>query len=108
MRSPRLAAIALVAGQAGSPPVRELVQAPRPLAPQEVARVIEGARAAVAGKTCRLAYQPDGPGPDVLMGANGWPQLVSAKSGYTSVSGWVSNGTTPQRTETRVDLVTLT
>jgi hypothetical protein len=97
------------------PPARVILGAARPLQPAEIAIVLTAAREAVAGKTCRLSYAPNGPGPEVLMGANGRPRFVRATSGRDYVSSASSssftngNGVTTQsRQSGHVDVVTFT
>ena len=78
--------------------------------------VLDVVRAAIAGKTCRLAYAPGGPGPAVLMGSNGRPRYVRATSGYDmgGVSGSVSGGSDGSMTRSQsqqaghVDVITFT
>jgi hypothetical protein len=96
-------------------PARAALNTARPLQPAEIAIVLAAARDAVAGKTCRLSYAPDGPGPEVLIGANGWPRFVRATSGRDYVSSASSssfaNGsgvTTQSQQRGHVDVVTFT
>jgi hypothetical protein len=71
------------------PSAQELLNQPGPLQSAEVAVVLEAARAMVAGKTCRLAYVPGGPGPQVLIGPNGRPRFLQMTSGYDTSGGVV-------------------
>jgi hypothetical protein len=95
-----------------NPSARELLSANRALQPAEIAVVVAASRAAIAGKTCRMAYGPNGPGPEVLMGANGRPRFVRAVSGYDYSSGAVSADGNGNRTQSQqsghVDVVTFT
>lgn len=77
-----------------NPSVRTIVAQSRPLTQAEVAQVVGAASDAIAGRTFRLSYQPGGPGPEVLMAANGRPRFVRTVSGYTSWSGASRDGTT--------------
>jgi len=70
-----------------NPPARTVVAQSRPLTQAEVSQIVGAARDAIAGRTFRLSYQPGGPGPEVLMAANGRPRFVRTVSGYTSWSG---------------------
>jgi hypothetical protein len=98
--------------QAVNPSARDLLNTDRPLQPAEIAVVLAATRAAVSGKTCRRSYVPNGPGPEVLMGANGRPRFVRAISGDDYSSGAVSADGTGNRTQSRqsghVDVVTFT
>jgi hypothetical protein len=108
------------ASQAGpsqtlDPPARVILGAARPLLPAEIAIVLTAAREAVSGMTCRLSYAPNGPGPEVLMGADGRPRFVRATSGRdymsSASSGSFTNGrgaTTQFRQSGHVDVVTFT
>jgi hypothetical protein len=75
-----------------NPPARDVLNSPRPLLPAEVAIVLAAVREAVSGKTCRLSYAPNGPGPEVLMGPNGRPRFVRATSGYDATGGSFADG----------------
>ncbi|PYR42499.1 MAG: hypothetical protein DMF95_28195 [Acidobacteria bacterium] len=99
-----------------NPSAREILNGARPLLTAEIASVLEAARHAIDGRTCRLSYQPGGPGPEVLMGSNGRPRFVRAVSGFNSIAGsmWTSTSSSgsvstvqpPQ--ETHVDVVSFT
>lgn len=78
--------------QALNPPARDILNTDRPLQPAEIAAVLAATRVALSGKACRLSYVPNGPGPDVLMGANGRPRFVRAISGYDYGSGGGGDG----------------
>jgi hypothetical protein len=65
-----------------NPPARDFLNTNRPLQPAEIAAVLAATRVAISGKTCRLSYVPNGPGPEVLMGANGRPRFMRTTSGY--------------------------
>jgi hypothetical protein len=73
----------VVVALAGPQPVRpqDLVKAPRALQPNEVAAVLEGVRQAIAGQAARLAFAPDGSGPEVLFGPDGRRRLVRSMDG---------------------------
>jgi hypothetical protein len=72
-----------VAGQNGGPTAPQLLNTARPLRPDEIATVLAGVRAAIAGRTVRLAVAPDGPGPDIVVGADGRPRMVRTVGGIT-------------------------
>jgi hypothetical protein len=72
-----------------NPSAREILNTTRTLLPAEIAIVLAAVREAVAGKTLRLSYVPNGPGPEVLMAANGRPRFVRAVSGYFDPNGHV-------------------
>ena len=98
--------------QALNPPARDILNSDRTLQPAEIAAVLAATRVAVSGKTCRLSYVPNGPGPEVLMGANGRPRYVRASSGYDYGSGRVAVDGNGNRTQSQqsghVDVVTFT
>ena len=75
--------------QALYPPARDILNAERLLQPTETAAVLAAVREAISGKTFRLSYVANGPGPEVLMGTNGRPRFVRAISGYDYRSGAV-------------------
>jgi len=77
------AIVVTIAGQAPNPQPQDIVKEARPLQQAEVAAVLGAARAAIAGKTVRLAFAPDGPGPDVLFGSDGRGRIVRTVSGTT-------------------------
>jgi len=98
--------------QALYPPARDILNTERSLQPAEIAAVLAAVREAVSGRTFRLSFVANGPGPDVLMGANGRPRFVRAISGYDYRSGAVGadgngNGTQSQQTG-HVDVITFT
>jgi hypothetical protein len=101
-----------VRSQALNPPARDILNSDRPLQPAEIAVVLAATRAAVSGKTFRLSYVPNGPGPEVLMGANGWPRFVRATSGYDYSAGAAGADGNGNRTQSQqsghVDVVTFT
>ena len=94
------------------PPARDILNAERSLQPTEIAAVLAAVREAVSGKTFRLSYVANGPGPEVLMGANGRPRFVRAISGYDYRSGAVGADGNGNRTQSQqsghVDLITFT
>jgi hypothetical protein len=75
--------------QAPNPSARDILTTARALQPAEIALVLAAVREAMSGKTLRLSYVPNGPGPEVLMAANGRPRFVRAESGYGSPGGHV-------------------
>src|SRR5580765_6246523 len=107
-----LATSPAASSQALNPAARDLVNADRPLQPAEITVVLAATRAALSGKTLRLSYVPNGPGPEVLMGANGRPRFLRAVSGYDYQSGGVSGDGNGNRTQSQerghVDVVTFT
>ena len=84
-----MAASATVPAQRLNPSARDILNADRPLQPAEIAIVLAAAREAISGKTCRLSYQPNGPGPELLMGTDGRPRFMRAVSGYNEGAGSV-------------------
>jgi hypothetical protein len=98
--------------QALYPPARDLLNAERSLQPAEIAAVLAAVHQAVSGKTFRLSYVANGPGPEVLMGANGRPRFVRAASGYDYRSGAVGADGNGNRTQSQqsghVDVITFT
>jgi hypothetical protein len=94
-----------------NPPARDILNTARVLQPGEIAIVLAAVREAVSGKTLRLSYVPNGPGPEVLMGTNGRPRFVRAVSGYELGGDVVFNGIgsrTPSQQNGHVDVVTFT
>jgi len=107
-----MAASPAALSQGVNPSARDLLNANRALQPAEIAVVLAASRAAISGKTCRMAYGPNGPGPEVLMGANGRPRFMRAVSGYNYSSAAVgadgnANGTQSQQSG-HVDVVSFT
>jgi hypothetical protein len=98
--------------QARYPPAPDILNAERSLQPTEIAAVLAAVREAVSGKTFRLSYVANGPGPEVLMGTNGRPRFVRAISGYDYRSGAVGADGNGNRTQSQqsghVDLITFT
>ena len=84
-----VAAQPTVESQVLNPSAREILNTARTLLPAEIAVVLGAVRDAVAGKTLRLTYVPNGPGPEVLMGNNGRPRFVRAVSGHFDPNGHV-------------------
>lgn len=85
-RHTALVAFVLLAGVAShtqrlNPSPREVFTLPRNLFEAEVSAVLDASRHALDGRTFRISYQPDGPGPDVLMGPDGRPRYIRATSG---------------------------
>jgi hypothetical protein len=73
-----------------NPSAREVIVLPRPLIAAEAALVLAAARQAVDGRTFRLSYQPDGPGPLFTMRSDGRPRYVRAISGTSGRADTVS------------------
>src|SRR5262245_13019447 len=96
------------AAQTLNPPPRVVVAQSRRLIQAEITQVLAAARGAIAGRTFRLSYRPDGPGPEVLMGPNGWPRFVRTVSGYTSWAGTVGNETVATTREYHADVREIT
>lgn len=97
--------------QAVYPPARDILNTERSLQPAEIAAVLAAVQEAVSGKTFRLSYVPNGPGPEVLMGPDGRPRFVRAVSGYDYRSGVVGadNGNRTQSQQSgHVDVITFT
>src|SRR5262245_15844710 len=92
------------AAQTLNPPPRVVVAQSRRLIQAEITQVLAAARGAIAGRTFRLSYRPDGPGPEVLMAPNGWPRFVRTVSGYTSWSGTVGNDSVATRRDYHADV----
>ena len=76
-----------------------LLKAERPLRRDEIAVVLAAAREAISGRTCRLSYVPNGPGPEVLMGAAGRPRYLRTVSGYDYGSGAVGGNGNGNRSQ---------
>ncbi|HEX7798003.1 MAG TPA: hypothetical protein VF456_26755 [Vicinamibacterales bacterium] len=91
---------------------RDILNTERSLQPAEIAAVLAAVRQAVSGKTFRLSYVANGPGPEVLMGANGRPHFVRAVSGSDYSSGAVGADGNGNRTQSQqsghVDVITFT
>jgi len=58
-----------------------LLKVARPLRVDEISRILTGVRAALAGRTVRIAVAPDGPGPDILFGVDGRPRIIRTTGG---------------------------
>lgn len=94
-----------------NPSARDTLNTARTLQPAEIAIVLAAAREAVSGKTLRLSYVPNGPGPEVVMGTNGRPRFVRTVSGYGFGGTIRFNGdarTTPFLQSGHVDVITFT
>jgi hypothetical protein len=89
MRTVLVFAVVAAAGQALSPSPQQIAGTTRALQPAEIAVILDGARHAVAEKTIRLSYAPDGPGPDILFGTDGRRRIIRTVGGITGglVSG---------------------
>jgi hypothetical protein len=59
----------------------DLLKVARPLRVDEISWILTGVRAALAGRTVRIAVAPDGPGPDILFGVDGRPRIVRTTGG---------------------------
>src|SRR5262245_58595843 len=84
-------AAGILLAQTLSPSARAVINISRSLTQSEVAQVLAATREALAGRTVRMSYQPGGPGPEMLMAADGRPRFVRTVSGYASWSGWTSS-----------------
>jgi hypothetical protein len=83
-------AVAFVSGAAAqtlNPAPRAVIAQTRSLTQAEVVQILAAARDAVAGRTFKLSYKPDGPGPQVLMAANGRPRFVRSGTDLTEFTG---------------------
>lgn len=101
-------AIVLVMAFAGAAPwgwQKEVVKTDRPLLPAEIAIVLASAREAVAFRTVRLSFAPDGPGPDIVFGPGGSRRMLRTTSGTTGgiVNSDGSRATWQTMVETIVD-----
>ena len=103
-----VATAAALAAQTLNPSARAVINLPRSLIPAEIAQLLAAVREAITGKTVRLAFKPDGPGPELLMAADGRPRFVRAVSGYTSWSGWAANGLPPQTRDEHANVTEVT
>jgi hypothetical protein len=93
-----------VAGQNRGPTPMQLLNTARPLRADEIGTVLAGVRAAIAGRTVRLAVAPDGPGPDILVGPDGRPRLVRAIGDI--VGGIVGGDGVSTISRTRIEWIT--
>jgi hypothetical protein len=81
-----------------NPSARDVVKLSRPLTTAEMQMVLEVSRAALDGVIVHIAYQPDGPGPDLLMRSDGQPRYMRATSGpplhttFTHYTGQIARG----------------
>jgi hypothetical protein len=85
-----------------------LIRESRHLVAAEVVQVLEGSRQAIAGKALRLAESPGQTAPEMIMGTNGRPRVLSETSGFEG-SSWNGRGspTTPlERTNVHVIHIT--
>ena len=96
-----LAMSSALLSQALDPAARDILNADRPLQPAETTVVLAATRDALSGKTLRLSYVPNGPGPEVLMGTNGRPRFLRAVSGYDYQSGGVGADGNGNRTQSQ-------
>jgi hypothetical protein len=77
LRSELIAATVVAAfSQTLNPPARAVIELQRALTRAEIAQVLAASREAIAGRTLTLSYLPGGPGPQLLVGADGRPRLV--------------------------------
>src|SRR5437763_16511132 len=78
------ASVAAAHSQTIAPSPAYLLKTARPLVAAEIPPVLAAVRSALAGRTLKLSYVPDGPGPEMLMAADGRPRFLRAVSGYTT------------------------
>lgn len=77
VRTESIAAAVLAAfSQTLNPPARAVIELQRALTRAEIAQVLAASREAIAGRTLTLSYLPGGPGPQLLVGADGRPRMV--------------------------------
>lgn len=100
--------IAAVHAQTLNPSARDVIILTRALTGAEVAIVLEASRQAVAGRVMHLAYQPDGPGPDFLMRADGRPRYMRSTSGRDFVSSSASSDGTARTESGHVNVSSFT
>ncbi|HEY7171773.1 MAG TPA: hypothetical protein VH417_13070 [Vicinamibacterales bacterium] len=90
-----------------NPSPHEVIALSRPLLAAEAALVLAAARQAVDGRTFRLSYQPDGPGPLFTMRSDGRPRYLRAAFGTSGRADTVSfthfTGTPARRCDGRPD-----
>src|SRR5262249_2729455 len=75
------AAIVAIGPQTLNPSARDIIRQPRALLEAEIVAVLDAARHVLDGRTFRLSYQPDRPGPLFLMGPGGRPRYLRTTSG---------------------------
>ena len=75
------ASVAAAQSQTIAPSPADLLKTSRPLVAAEIPPVLAAVRSVLAGKTLKLSYVPEGPGPEVTMAADGRPRFVRAVSG---------------------------
>jgi len=80
MRSVIVLAV-LAAGAARLAAQQEIVKTERALQPADVTAILDAVRHAIAGHTARLAFAPDGPGPEILFGPDGRRRLLRLVGG---------------------------
>jgi hypothetical protein len=98
-----LALTASLTAQDSRPGPRDLLKNARPLRMDEIASILTGTRAAIAGRTVRLAVAPDGPGPDILFGADGRLRVVRTTGGIEG--GLMSSDGTSMRWHTTTEAI---
>jgi len=86
-----LALMVTLTAQDIRPRPEDLLKVARPLRVDEIAWVLTGVRAALAGRAVHIGAAPDGPGPDILFGVEGRPHIVRTtggiEGGITSSNG---------------------
>ena len=100
--------VAAASAQNLNPPARDVIVLKRALTGAEVAAVLEASRQAVAGRIMHMAYQPDGPGPDFLMRADGRPRYIKSTSGRDFVSSSASGDGNSRTQSGHVDVSSFT
>src|SRR5262252_5664061 len=103
-----LVGVIAVSAQGLNPSAREVIALKRALTGAEVALVLEASRQAVAGHVMHLAYQPDGPGPDFLMRADGRPRYMRSTSGRDFVSSSAAGNGASRMESGHVDVSSFT
>jgi len=98
-----LALTATLAVQDARPRPEDLLIVARPLRVEEIARILTAVRTAIAGRTVRIAVAPDGPGPDILFGADGRPRIVRTTVGIEG--GVMSSDGTSMRWHTTTEAI---
>jgi len=97
-----LAALSLaVALQTLNPSPRAVVRDTRVLQPAEIVQVLAASRQAVAGSALRLSFVVNGPGMDVVMADDGWPEWMRTTSGVGEPEAHVDLVTIEHFTHTR-------
>jgi hypothetical protein len=72
-----------------NPSPRDIINASRALTTPEIAAVLAAVQHAMDGKAFKLAFSPDAPGVEVVMGGDGRPRWVREHRGQKSADGYV-------------------